>query len=126
MRLLALLLTLLACAPARTPPVTKPISFAVLEDYDKGADLDSVARDFTLFRELGVSTWRGSFGWDDYEPERGRYDFAWLRRFAALADSMDITLRPYLGYTPAWAARGGRGDHALEDPPRSLRDLDAL
>lgn len=117
-----LLLALLACAPARTPPVTKPISFAVLEDYDKGADLDSVARDFALFRELGVSTWRGSFGWDDYEPERGTYDFAWLRQFAALADRMGIALRPYLGYTPAWAARGGRDDHAWNDPPRRLDD----
>jgi hypothetical protein len=94
----------------------------VLEDYDKGADLAEVARDFALFRELGVPAWRGSFGWDDYEPERGRYDFTWLRRFAALADSMGITLRPYLGYTPAWAARGGRDGQAWNDPPRSLED----
>jgi polysaccharide biosynthesis protein PslG len=120
--LLALLLPPLACAPVHAPPVTKPISFAVLEDYDKGADLDSVARDFALFRELGVPTWRGSFGWDDYEPERGKYDFAWLRRFAALADSMGIALRPYLGYTPVWAGRRGRDDHAWNDPPRSLED----
>ena len=112
----------LACAPARTPAVTKPISFAVLEDYDKGADLADVARDFRLLRELGVPTWRGSFGWDDYEPEPGRFDFEWLRRFAALADSMGITLRPYLGYTPAWSARGGSDDQAWNDPPRSLEE----
>lgn len=121
-RLLAVLLPLLACAPARTPPVTKPISFAVLEDYDKGADLAEVARDFTLFLELGVPAWRGSFGWDDYEPARDSYDFDWLRRFAALADSMGIALRPYVAYTPAWAARGGRDDQAWNDPPRSLAD----
>ena len=35
------------------------------------------------FKELGVPVWRGSFGWDDYEPERGNYDFDWLRAFAS-------------------------------------------
>jgi hypothetical protein len=102
--------------------VSKPVSFAILEDYDKGQDLREVARDFSRFRELGIVQWRGSFGWDDYEPSPGRYDFDWLERFAALADTMGISLRPYLGYTPAWAARGGKDDHAWNDPPRSQQD----
>jgi hypothetical protein len=101
---------------------TKPVSFAILEDYDKGADLGEVARDFALFRELGVTTWRGSFGWDDYEPEQGEFDFEWLERFVGLADSMGISLRPYLGYTPAWAAHAGRDDHAWNDPPQQAAD----
>jgi hypothetical protein len=106
-----------------TPAVyTKPISFAILEDYDKGTDLALVARDFRLFRELGITTWRGSFGWDDYEPERGRYDFAWLEQFVTLADTMGISLRPYLGYTPEWAARGGKDGHPWNDPPKKLDD----
>jgi hypothetical protein len=99
---------------------TKPISFAILEDYDKGTDLYRVAEDFELFRELGVPTWRGSFGWDDYEPEPGHSDLDWLGRFVGLADSMGIGLRPYLGYTPAWAARGGEDEHAWNDPPERL------
>ncbi len=82
-------------SPAGT--VTKPVSFAILEDYDKGQDLRQVARDFSRFRELGIVQWRGSFGWDDYEPSPGRYDFDWLEKFVALADSMGISLRPYLG-----------------------------
>jgi hypothetical protein len=101
---------------------TKPVSFAILEDYDKGTDLYRVAEDFGLFRELGVTTWRGSFGWDDYEPERGQFDLDWLERFAELADSMGIALRPYLGYTPAWASRGGQDDHPWNDPPESIED----
>jgi polysaccharide biosynthesis protein PslG len=101
---------------------TKPVSFAILEDYDKGDDLGAIARDFALFKELGVPVWRGSFGWDDYEPAPGRYDFGWLDRFVALADSMEITLRPYLGYTPAWAGRAGRDEHAWNDPPRRVED----
>jgi polysaccharide biosynthesis protein PslG len=117
------------CSPSSVVPpqspagtVTKPVSFAILEDYDKGQDLREVARDFSRFRELGIVQWRGSFGWDDYEPSPGRYDFDWLEKFVALADSMGISLRPYLGYTPAWAARGGKDDHAWNDPPRSEQD----
>ncbi len=102
--------------------VAKAISFAILEDYDKGHDLRQIARDFTLFRELGIPTWRGSFGWDDYEPRPGSFDFTWLEQFVRLADSMGIALRPYLGYTPDWAARPGRDEHAWNDPPRRVGD----
>ncbi|HEX5581509.1 MAG TPA: beta-galactosidase, partial [Gemmatimonadaceae bacterium] len=90
-----------AAAPAA---FTKRLEFAILEDYDKGDDLAEVERDFRLMRELGVTTWRGSFGWDDYEPDSGRYDFEWLHRFAERAARHGIRLRPYLGYTPEWAA----------------------
>lgn len=101
----------------------KPISFSILEDYDKGADLAQVEADFRLFKELGVTTWRGSFGWDDYEPERGVYDFAWLHQFARLAARHHITLRPYIGYTPSWAATEGRTDAApWNNPPARVED----
>jgi hypothetical protein len=66
--------TLSANPHVRAGTVTKPVSFAILEDYDKGQDLREVARDFSRFRELGIVQWRGSFGWDDYEPSPGRYD----------------------------------------------------
>ena len=128
----ALLVIAAGCHPQRpdgSPPpaggsgiFTKPLSFAILEDYDKGYDLALVAEDFAHFRELGVRTWRGSFGWDDYEPTRGQYDFEWLTRFVSLADSMGITLRPYLAYTPGWAARGAGDGHVWNDPPRRPDD----
>lgn len=108
-----------APAASAAPVRWKPISLAILEDYDKGQDLGEIARDFGRFRELGITTWRGSFGWDDYEPAPGEYDFAWLREFAALARDSGITLRPYLGYTPAWAAVGRSADGQVwNDPPR--------
>jgi hypothetical protein len=116
-------LTVTCSRDARTPspsPHAKRITFSILEDYDKGEDLDEVARDFDLFAELGVTTWRGSFGWDDYEPTRGTYDFEWLHRFAALAAGRGITLRPYIGYTPAWAASGGTDGDVWNDPPKDL------
>src|SRR5918999_3386288 len=123
-----LLLVALAAACARgrpaqpSAPAEKRIAFSILEDYDKGEDLAEVGRDFDLFRELGVTTWRGSFGWDDYEPTRGAYDFEWLHRFAELAASRGITLRPYIGYTPEWAAGGGADADDWNDPPRDVED----
>jgi hypothetical protein len=100
----------------------RKIEFAILEDYDKGEDLAEVAKDFDLFKELGATVWRGSFGWDDYEPTKGTYDFEWLHRFADLAASRGITLRPYIAYTPEWAAAGGSDKDAWNDPPKDLED----
>jgi polysaccharide biosynthesis protein PslG len=90
--------------------ITKKISFAILEDYDKGEDLKEIAKDFELMKELEIDVLRCSFGWDDYEPVRGQYDFAWLREFVKLAAQHGIKLRPYIGYTPRWAGTAGSGD----------------
>jgi polysaccharide biosynthesis protein PslG len=132
--LIAALIAGLGCAPANSehppaasrsaapPAFTKDVSFAILEDYDKGQDLREVERDFALMNALGVRTWRGSFGWDDYEPERDRYDFEWLHRFAELAARHRIELRPYIGYTPRWASAGGSDHQAWNDPPASLTE----
>jgi polysaccharide biosynthesis protein PslG len=116
---------LAGCGGASSPVVpTRRLEFVVLEDYDKGADLGEVARDFALIRELGATGWRGSFGWDDYEPAPGRYDFAWLVRFARLAHERGVRLRPYLGYTPEWASGGGGSDGQVwNDPPRRPTDF---
>jgi polysaccharide biosynthesis protein PslG len=101
----------------------KPVSFAILEDYDAGDDLDDVRADFALFDQLEIRTWRGSFGWDDYERERGRYDFTWLDRFVTLAARHHIQLRPYLGYTPEWAAsKAGSDGDVWNNPPARLAD----
>jgi hypothetical protein len=127
------LLLLLAVACLAPPPATapaaalraaraKPVSFALLEDYDKGDDLAAIAADFALLRELEIDTLRCSFGWDDYEPSPGVYDFAWLHKFVALAAAYDIKLRPYIGYTPEWAGDEGENDGvAWNNPPRELQ-----
>jgi hypothetical protein len=130
--LAALTAAALSCAPlqghssadgvARVPSAAfaKTVSFAIVEDYHKGQDLREVERDFELMKQLGVRTWRGRVGWDDSEPERGRHDFEWLHRFADLAAQNGIELRPYIGYTPEWAAAGGRDQQAWNDPPARL------
>ena len=102
--------------PAQT--VSKKVSFAILEDYDKGEDLNEIAKDFQLMRELEIDTLRCSFGWDDFEPVRGQYDFVWLKEFVKLAEQHGIKLRPYIGYTPRWAGTAGSADNAdWNNPP---------
>jgi polysaccharide biosynthesis protein PslG len=108
--------------PAARGAASRHLAFAILEDYDKGDDLADVRLDFASFRELGITTWRGSLGWDDFEPARGEYDFDWLHRFADAAAQDGIELRPYVAYTPAWAAAGGNDNDPWNDPPRSLDD----
>jgi polysaccharide biosynthesis protein PslG len=109
-------------APLTKPAFTKPVSFSLLQDYPKGEDIKDVVEDFRLMKELGISTWRGSFSWIDYEPQRGRFDFKWLHRFVSLAAGEGITLRPYLGYTPDWAAKGGTDKEVWNDPPKRLEE----
>ena len=100
----------------------KNVSFAVLEDYDKGDDLSDVALDFALLNELDIDTMRCSFGWDDYEPVRGQYDFAWLEEFVSLADQYGIKLRPYIAYTPAWAGAFDSDGIVWNNPPGDYQD----
>jgi hypothetical protein len=100
----------------------KRISYALLEDYDKNTDLRQVALDFRIMKTLGIDTWRGSFGWDDYEPQKGAYDFTWLHSFANLAKMYGIKLRPYIAYTAPWAGKGGTDQYYWNDPPRRPQD----
>jgi hypothetical protein len=101
--------------------LARTISFSVLEDYDKGADLNEIAKDFQLMKDLGIDVLRCSLGWDDYEPVQGHYDFSWLKQFVQLAGRYNIKLRPYIGYTPRWAGAAGSDDLDWNNPPRDYR-----
>jgi len=123
--ILLLLLPSLACHKEKRPSTAywKRIEFAIHENYDKGQDLKDVEKDFELFQELKIQTWRGEFGWDDYEPQQGRLDLAWLHQFCDLAQQHSIRLRPYLGNTPEWAAAGRTADGVTwNDPPARIRE----
>jgi len=123
--IILLLLPSLACHKEKRPSTAywKRIEFAVHENYDKGQDLKDVEKDFELFKELKIQTWRGEFAWDDYEPQQGRFDFGWLHQFCDLAQQHGIRLRPYLNDTPKWAAAGRTADGVTwNDPPARIRE----
>jgi hypothetical protein len=119
------------CAPAIAPqsepaadlpPGAKRVSFALLEDYEKGDNLGDIAKDFALMNELEIDTMRTSFGWDNFEPVRGQYDFAWLEEFVSLAEEYGIKLRPYIGYTPDWAGAPDSDGIVWNNPPGNYED----
>ena len=127
----ALVVPLAAMAPVsdafattggRPAAITKPVSFAIHEDYDKNDDLKDIARDFELMKELEVTTMRCSFAWDDFEPARGACDFEWLEQFVTAAENHGIKLRPYIGYTPEWAGVPRGEDGAIWNNPPASRD----
>jgi hypothetical protein len=99
-----------------TAPAFEVVTLALREDYEKGDDLGDVAKDFELMNELGVYEVQFNINWDTYEPERGRYDLEWLHGFVGLAAQHNIKLRPYICYSPGWAAE------AWNSPPRELGD----
>lgn len=114
-----------AAAPclARADPLSaghpKPVAFTIEEDFPKGTSLALVAKDFQLMRQLGITTLRESFAWDDFEPAPGQYDFTWLRKFLRLARADGIHLRPWVGYTPAWAAADPYTATPWNQPPKN-------
>jgi hypothetical protein len=72
--------------------------------------------------ELEIDTMRTSFGWDNFEPVRGQYDFVWLEEFVSLADEYGIKLRPYIGYTPEWAGAPDSDGIIWNNPPGDAQD----
>jgi len=104
--------------PGSAPPTEdlKQITLAIRDDYDKGHDLDEIAKDFALVRELGIDELFVNIGWDDYEPEKDVYDFDWLHQFVELAAEHGIKLRPYICYKPWW-----EGDGRWNSPPSDFQ-----
>lgn len=90
-------------ARSDAPFATMPIGLC--EDYPEESRSLALAReDLELMRKAGVDVLRVSLGWDEVEPERGRFDFAFWDAFIRMAvDDFGIRLLPYVAYTPRWA-----------------------
>ncbi|MFW6029637.1 MAG: family 1 glycosylhydrolase [Halanaerobiales bacterium] len=97
------------------------ITFSTNEDYDivmYGNDegLEEVEKDFQLVKELGLSNYRVSFSWSNYQPREGQFaNFDWLRSFVKLANEYEINLMPYLCYAPQWATTDGKWNSPPKD-----------
>jgi hypothetical protein len=91
------------------------------EDYpEETRSLEGARRDFEALRAMGVSTLRVSLGWDELEPVRDQYEFAFWDAFVELASAHGVELIPYVAYTPEWNASGGGPGDFWRSPPRDL------
>src|SRR4051812_5391008 len=111
-RLFILGLAALACARTTAPadgsvapaPSTalRHVVLGLCEDYpEETRSQAEVRRDLALVSNAGLEALRVSVGWDDLEPEPGRYDFAFLDDLVRAAEEQHVRLVPYVAYTPA-------------------------
>lgn len=118
--LISLCLLFVVCSPWLVGEAF-PITFSTNEDYDivmygTLEGLKEVEEDFKLVKELGLSRLRVSFSWINYQPEPGQFsNLDWLHQFVDLAQEYNITLMPYLCYTPYWAAKTGQWNDPLKN-----------
>ncbi len=102
---------------ARTAPPVPVLRFAIDNDYyPEKQSVVQAAADFALLHSIGVKILRVGMGWDDTNPARGVYNWAFWRAFVRRAAAAGIEVRPYYLYPPSWAA-----DH-WNDPPRHPAD----
>ncbi|HLV22175.1 MAG TPA: beta-galactosidase [Polyangiaceae bacterium] len=96
----------------------RQVPIGLCEDYPPESTTPAtLSQDLRLVRKLGARVLRVSFGWDDLEPERGRYDWSSSDQMVALAEQYGVELIPYVCYTPAWAATDP-GPDFWRSPPR--------
>src|SRR5688572_16496700 len=89
------------------------------DDYFDGRDPDEYARasrHMRTARLLGARYFRCAFSWNGIEPKRGEYQWRFWDHLVGEAEKNGITLLPYVGYTPEWAARSAK--EFWRQPPR--------
>lgn len=126
-------LLLAGCEPrtARAPAPSggaslRHVPIGLCEDYpEESRSLDEVRRDLEWVKNAGGGVLRVSLGWDELEPERDRYDFAFWDRFVELAGELDVQLLPYVAYTPEWLSDGAPEDF-WKTPPRDNAEFSQI
>ncbi|HVU49230.1 MAG TPA: beta-galactosidase [Polyangia bacterium] len=127
----AVLSLLVAGCPAAPARVSAPaaargaraalrvVPIGLCEDYPEESRTLAAARaDLDVLAAAGVRTLRVGIGWDDVEPEPGRFEWAFWDAFVDLVvRERGVRLIPYVAYTPRWAARRPEGDF-WTSPPR--------
>jgi len=62
--------------------------------------------DFELLKKTGINYFRISFGWDAIEGEKDKYDWLFWDDFVKTGvEKYNITMVPYVCYTPQWVSR---------------------
>ncbi|HET9930010.1 MAG TPA: beta-galactosidase [Polyangiaceae bacterium] len=131
---LLVVLCLASCEPATVtvtphgsaPPIRK-VRLGLCEDYpEESRSLAEVRRDLGVLKAARVDVLRVSMGWDELEPKRDSYDFAFWDAMVDMAvGEFKIQLIPYVAYTPEWNSDGTPTDF-WKTPPRETREFGEL
>jgi len=132
--LVALWLSLAGCGPAQKPPAAasapalRDVPIGLCEDHPPESTSDArIREDLQALAQAGVRVLRVSFGWDDLEPERDRYDFSPVERVLPVAEELGIRLIPYVCYTPSWlAAPGVPQNDIYRSVPSDVREFEQI
>ena len=93
------------------------------EDYpEETRTIERARQDLLLLHTNHIGVLRIAFGWDAIEPERGRYDWSFWDDFVRIANELQISLIPYVCYTPEWAAKTNT-DKTSTQPPANYEDF---
>ncbi|MFZ5891054.1 MAG: GH39 family glycosyl hydrolase [Myxococcota bacterium] len=105
----------------------RTVAIGLCEDYpEESRSLAEVRRDFAVLKAAGLDLLRVSIGWDEVEPQKDRYDFAFWDQFVDIAvKEHKIRLLPYVAYTPRWNSDGAPEDF-WKTPPRDAREFGEL
>jgi len=84
------------------------VPVGLCEDYPEETTTSEIMRaDFELLKQHDVKLLRISFGWDAIEEKKDEYNWLFWDEFVKTAvEEYQITLVPYICYTPQWISRG--------------------
>jgi hypothetical protein len=84
------------------------VPIGLCEDYPEETTTTEIFRaDFELLKQHDVKLLRISFGWDAIEENKDEYNWLFWDEYVKMAvEEYQITLVPYICYTPQWLSRG--------------------
>lgn len=107
------------------------VPIGLCEDYPEETTTKAIIRsDMELLKRSGISLLRISFGWDAMETSPGVYNWLFWDDYVRTAvEEYDITLVPYVCYTPSWNSTGDTTNfwnHTPKDYEAFGRFMEAL
>jgi hypothetical protein len=84
------------------------VPVGLCEDYPEETTTSEIMRaDFELLKQHDVKLLRISFGWDAIEENKDEYNWLFWDEYVKMAvEEYQITLVPYICYTPQWISKG--------------------
>lgn len=93
------------------------VPIGLCEDYPEETTTHKVIdSDMEVLKKTGVKLLRIAFGWDGIESKKGEYDWLFWDYYVKSAQKNDITLIPYICYTPMWNSTGDTSNYWNHTP----------